>query len=83
MTEAASKLALSEASESGDTTEESIRSLKAFSRLLEESDRFSRLIKKTQKYSDMVPPYILEEVQADYREQKKEVDNRLESQKHG
>jgi hypothetical protein len=83
MTEAASTLALSEVSGSGDTTEESLRSLKDFSRLLEESDRFARLIEKTQKYSDMVPPYILEQVQGDYREQKGEVDEKLEAQKDG
>lgn len=83
MTEAASKLALSEVSGSGDTTEVSLRNLKDFSRLLEESDRFARLIQKTGKYSDMVPPYILEEVQGDYREQKREVDAKLEAQKDG
>lgn len=83
MTEAASTLALSEVSGSGDTTEESLRSLKDFSRLLEESDRFARLVEKTQKYSDMVPTYILEQVQADYREQKREVDEKLEAQKEG
>ena len=83
MTEAASKLALSEVSGSGDTTDESLRNLKDFSRLLEESDRFARLVEKTQKYSDMVPPYILEQVQADYREQQREVDEKLEAQKDG
>ncbi len=83
MTEAASKLALSEVSGSGDTTEVSLRNLKDFSSLLEESDRFARLIQKTGKYSDMVPPYILEEVQGDYREQKREVDAKLEAQKDG
>jgi hypothetical protein len=83
MTEAASTLALSEVSGSGDTTEESLQSLKDFSRLLEESDRFARLIEKTQKYSDMVPPYILEQVQGDYREQQREVDAKLEAQKEG
>jgi hypothetical protein len=81
MTEAASTLALSEVSGSADTTEESLQSLKDFARLLEESDRFGRLIEKSQKYSDMVPPYILEQVQADYREQKKGVDAKLEGQK--
>ncbi len=83
MTEAASTLALSEVSGSGDTTEESLRSLKDFSRLLEESDRFARLVEKTRKYSDMVPPYILEQVQRDYREQQREVDAKLEAQKDG
>ena len=83
MTEAASTLALSEVSGSGDTTEESLRSLKDFSRLLEEADRFARLVEKTQKYSDMVPPYILEQVQEDYRKQKREVDAKLEAQKDG
>lgn len=83
MMEAASTLALSEVSGSGDTTEQSLQSLKDFSRLLEESDRFARLIEKTQKYSDMVPPYILEQVQGDYREQKGEVDAKLEAQKDG
>ncbi len=83
MTEAASTLALSEISGSGETTEESLRSLKDFSRLLEESDRFARLVEKTQKYSDMVPPYILEQVQGDYREQQREVDAKLEAQKDG
>jgi len=83
MTEAASTLALSEVSRSGETTEESLRNLKDFSCLLEESDRFARLIQKTRKYSDMVPPYILEQVQADYREQKREVDAKLEAQKDG
>ena len=83
MTEAASTLALSEGSGSGGTTEESLQRLKDFSRLLEESDRFARLIEKTQKYGDMVPPYILEQVQADYREQKGEVDAELEAQKDG
>jgi hypothetical protein len=83
MTEAASQLALSEVSGSGDTTEASLRSLKDFSRLLEESDRFARLVEKTQKYSDMVPPYILEQVQEDYRKQKREVDAKLEAQKDG
>ena len=83
MTEAASTLVLSEVSGSGDTTEESLRSLKDFSRLLEESDRFARLVEKTQKYSDMVPPYILEQVQGDYREQQREVDAKLEAQKDG
>ena len=83
MTEAASTLALSEVSGSGDTTEESLRSLKDFSSLLEESDRFARLVEKTQKYSDMVPPYILEQVQRDYREQQREVDAKLEAQKDG
>lgn len=83
MTEAASTLALSEVSGSGETTEESLQSLKDFSRLLEESDRFSRLIEKSEKYSDMVPPYILEQVQADYRKQKEEVDEKLEAQKDG
>lgn len=83
MMEAASKLALSEVSGSGDTTEASLRSLKDFSRLLEEADRFARLIEKTRKYSDMVPPYILEQVQEDYRKQKREVDARLEGQKDG
>jgi hypothetical protein len=74
---------LSEVSGSGDTTEESLRSLKDFASLLEESDRFARLIEKTQKYSDMVPPYILEQVQGDYRKQKREVDAKLEGQKDG
>jgi hypothetical protein len=83
MTEAASKLVLSEVSGSSETTEESLQSLKAFSRLLEESDRFARLIEKSQKYRDMVPPYILEQVQADYRRQKKEVERKLEGQKDG
>jgi len=83
MTEAASTLALSEVSGSGETTEESLRSLKDFSRLLEESDRFARLVEKTQKYSDVVPPYILEQVQGDYREQQREVDAKLEAQKDG
>ena len=83
MTEAASTLALSEVSGSGDTTEESLRHLKDFSRLLEESDRFARLIEKSEKYSDMVPPYILEQVQGDYREKKREVDEKLEGQKDG
>jgi ribosome-associated toxin RatA of RatAB toxin-antitoxin module len=83
MTEAASQLALSEVSGSGDTTEASLRSLKDFSRLLEEADRFARLVEKTQKYSDMVPPYILEQVQEDYRKQKREVDAKLEAQKDG
>jgi ribosome-associated toxin RatA of RatAB toxin-antitoxin module len=83
MTEAASLLALSEVSGSGDTTEASLRSLKDFSRLLEEADRFARLVEKTQKYSDMVPPYILEQVQEDYRKQKREVDAKLEAQKDG
>ena len=83
MTEAASKLALSEVSRPEDTTEQSLQSLKAFSLLLEESDRFARLIQKTEKYSDMVPPYILQQVQADYRKQKEAVDERLESQKEG
>ncbi len=83
MTEAASTLALSEVSGSGDTTEESLQSLKDFSRLLEESDRFARLIEKSEKYSDMVPPYIMEQVQADYRKQKGEVDEKLEAQKEG
>jgi ribosome-associated toxin RatA of RatAB toxin-antitoxin module len=76
-------LALSEVSGSGDTTEASLRSLKDFSRLLEEADRFARLVEKTQKYSDMVPPYILEQVQEDYRKQKREVDAKLEAQKDG
>jgi hypothetical protein len=83
MTEAASTLALSEVSGSGDTTEESLRSLKEFSRLLEESDRFARLIERTQRYSDMVPPNILRQVQGNYREQKGEVDAKLEAQKDG
>ena len=83
MTEATSTLALSEVSGSGETTEESLQSLKEFSRLLEESDRFARLIDKTEKYSDMVPPYILEQVQIDYREQKGKVDEKLEAQKDG
>ncbi len=83
MTEAASTLALSQISGSGDTTEDPLQSLKDFSRLLEESDRFARLIEKTEKYSDMVPPYILEQVQADYREQKREIDEKLEAQKDG
>lgn len=83
MTEAASTLALSEVLGLGDTTEASLRSLKDFSRLLEESDRLARLIEKTRKYSDMVPPYILEQVQGDYRKQKREVDEKLEGQKDG
>ena len=83
MTEAASKLVLSEVSGSSETAEESLQSLKAFSRLLEESDRFARLIEKSQKYRDMVPPYILVQVQADYRRQKKEVDQKLKGQKEG
>ena len=83
MTEATSTLALSEVSGSGETTEESLQSLKEFSRLLEESDRFARLIEKTEKYSDMVPPYILEQVQTDYQEQKGRVDEKLEAQKDG
>lgn len=81
MTEAASTATLSEVSRSVDTTEESVQSLKDFSRLLEESDRFARLIEKAEKYSDMVPPYILEQVRADYRKQKEEVDEKLEAQK--
>ncbi len=83
MMEAASKLVLSEVSGSSETTEQSLQSLKTFSRLLEESDRYARLIEKSQKYSDMVPPYILAEVQADYRKQKKEVDEKLKGQKEG
>jgi hypothetical protein len=83
MTEAASTLALSEVSGSVDSTQESLQSLKDFSRLLEEADRFARLIEKTEKYCDMVPPYILEQVQSDYREQKREIDEKLEAQKEG
>lgn len=83
MTEATSTLALSAVPGSGETTEESLQSLKEFSRLLEESDRFARLIEKTEKYSDMVPPYILEQVQTDYRDQKGRVDEKLEAQKDG
>jgi len=83
MTEAASTLALSEVSCSGDTTEESLESLKAFSHLLEESDRYSRLIEKSKKYRDMVPPYILDQVQADYRKRRVEVDEKLKGQKEG
>lgn len=83
MTEAASTLALSEVSCSGDTTEESLESLKAFSHLLEESDRYSRLIEKSKKYRDMVPPYILDQVQADYRKRREEVEEKLKGQKEG
>ena len=83
MTEAASTLAFARVSASGDKKAESLESLKAFSRLLEESDRFARLVEKAEKYSDMVPPYILEQVQADYRKQKKAVDEKLEKQKDG
>ena len=83
MTEAASTLALSEVSGSSDTTEESLESLKAFSRFLEESDRYSRLIEKSKKYSDMVPSYILDQVQADYRKRREEVDEKLRGQKEG
>jgi Inner membrane component of T3SS, cytoplasmic domain len=83
MTEAASKLAVARVSASSDKKAESLESLRAFSRLLEESDRFARLVEKAEKYSDMVPPYILEQVQADYRKQKKAVDEKLEKQKGG
>jgi len=83
MTEAASTLALSEVSGSSETTEESLESLKAFSRLLEESDRYSRLIEKSKKYSDMVPSNILDQVQADYRKRREEVEEELKGQKEG
>ncbi len=83
MTEAAATFALSEVPGSEGTTEESLKSLKDFSRLLEESDRIARLIEKSEKYSNMVPTYIMEQVQADYRRQKEEVDGKLEGQKEG
>jgi hypothetical protein len=81
MTQAASNAALSELHRPAETTEESLQSLKEFSRLLEESDRFARLIEKAEKYSDMVPPYILQEVQAGYRKQKATVDERIEGRR--
>jgi hypothetical protein len=81
MTQAASNAALSEVAGPAEATEESLQSLKEFSRLLEESDRFARLIEKADKYSDMVPPYILQEVQAGYRKQKAMVDEKLEGRK--
>ncbi len=81
MTEAASSAALSEVSRALDVSEESLEGLKAFSRLLEESERFSHLLGKTEKYRKMVPDYILEQVQEDYRKKKEEIDAKLEAQK--
>jgi hypothetical protein len=83
MAETASKVALSEVPKSSAMTEDSLQGLKDYFRLAEESETSARLLEKTERYRDMVPPHILEQVREDYRKKKEETDAKLERQKEG
>jgi hypothetical protein len=61
-----------------DSSDDSLETLKAFCRLLDQSKKASYLLTQTNEYRHIVPPRVLARVQEDYQRRKEETDKSLE-----
>jgi len=75
--EAVSSFAGGDRSQLEEAMKEVFESLKAYRRLLDESQTIGYLIERTEQYQHLIPPHIFQRVREDYQKRKEDADNKL------